>query len=282
MFELSVENSNGEILNFYSNPFYTVYKIEGLEPPKASLNFSEMANFDGSRYNSGRLENRNIVLYIKIHGNIETNRINLYKYFAGKKLIKIYYKNKSRDVYEEGRVESFEITPFSMNEIAQISIICDNPYWRDAEETTTSFSNTFDLFEFPFSIAEEGIPFSEIGTLTTITINNSEIETGFIITLTAISNQILNPKIVNRTNQTFFALNYDLKVGDVITINTQRNQKEVTLLRGGTKTNIINYIAKGSTWLQLEAGDNELSYECDEGASNLKVVMTAVKCYEGV
>lgn len=282
MYAVSVKNEQGNVLNFYNNANYAIYKIDGLNPPPAALNFSEMANYDGSRYNSGRIENRNVVLYIKIYGDVETNRINLYKYFASKKLVRIYYENKTRNVYIDGRVETFEVDPFSENEVAQISMICDDPFWKEVNTTEIEFSNVVSLFEFPFAIEEEGIEFSRIDSLTVSTIVNGEIETGVIIDFEAKTSQILNPKIINRTNQTYFGVNYDMQQGDLIRINTLRAQKSVTLIRDGVETNIINHMQQGSTWITLEPGENEMSYECDNGASNLKVTVSAVKCYEGV
>ena len=70
-----------------------------------------MANFDGGKYNSGQLEMRNLVLTVKIYPEIETNRINLYKYFPSKKIVRIYYQNETRDVYIDGMVETVEIDP---------------------------------------------------------------------------------------------------------------------------------------------------------------------------
>jgi hypothetical protein len=39
---------------------------------------------------------------------------------------------------------------------------------------------------------------------------------------------------------------------------------------------------QGSTWIQLIPGNNEISYECDEGSANVVVTVTATKCFEGV
>ena len=282
MFNLSVRNNKGEILDLTNESRYDLYKIYGLNPTPATLNFSQLANYDGSIYNSGQLGNRNIVLYIKIHNDAENNRINLYKYFQLKKMIRIFYENDTRSVYIDGYVETFEVEYFSMNEVVQISIICPNPYWKADEETQLYFSNVIDLFEFPFSIPEEGVEFSVRESITTAYIDSGETETGITIEFRANTNQILNPKFINRTTQEYFALYFDMNEGDVIRVNTRRGEKSVTLIRKGVETNIINLIQPGSKWVHLEAGINELSYECDEGQSNLTVYVLATKCYEGV
>lgn len=282
MYNVKIENQNGEILDLYTNPAYTVFKIDGLTPPDATLNFSELANYDGGTYNSSHLEMRNIVLYIKIHNPAEENRIELYKYFPSKKQIRIYYKNEHRDVYIDGRVEKFECDPFTMNEIAQISILCGNPYWIDSETIKLTFSKIEKLFEFPFAISEDGIEFSRIIKDNTNYFNNSGSEIGMLIEFTAKANGILNPKFYNRTAQKFFGVNFTMNDGDIIQISTFKGNKFVKLIRNGIESNIINTRQNGSEWLTLISGTNELSYESDEGENNLDVVMTAYKYYEGV
>ena len=124
MYSLKVENERGEALELTGNPNYTVYKIEGLNPPQATINSSVNTTTDGSSINSVRLENRNIVIYTTIEGDVEANRINLYKYFPVKKTVKLYFSNSSREVYIEGKVELIECDLFSNKQVAQISIIC--------------------------------------------------------------------------------------------------------------------------------------------------------------
>lgn len=282
MYTLKVENNRGEMLSFDDWKKYDILKIDGLEPPKASLNFSEMANYDGSIFNSSRLENRNIVLYIKIHNPAEENRINLYKYFQMKKQVRIYYENNSRSVYVNGYVETFECGYFELNQTVQISIICNDPYWKEEHKTEIEFSRVIGLFEFPMDIPPEGIEFSTVQTELSTFIENSEIETGVTIEFRANTNQILNPKFINRTTQEYFAVKFDMQQGDIIRVNTRRGNKSVTLIRNGIETNIINDMIRGSTWIQLAPGVNELSYECDEGAENLNVYLSTYRCYEGV
>lgn len=282
MFTISVENHHGEILNLSESPMYDVLRIDGLSPPPATLNFSQMANFDGGKYNSGQLEMRNLVLTVKIYPDIETNRINLYKYFPSKKTVRIYYQNETRDVYIDGMIETVEIDPFTINETAQISILCPDPYWKERDESRLNFSNVISLFEFPFSIPEEGIEFSRLQKLTTAFFNNGEIETGFTIEFQATSSQILNPKFINRTTQEFFGLNVDMAEGDIIRINTRRGEKSVKLIRDGIETSIIGDRQSGSSWIQMAPGRNELSYECDNGSEYLIVSVYTHVLYGGV
>ena len=109
MFDCSIENGYGELLALTNHPKYTVYQIDGLDPPTATINTSIVANFDGSRFNSARAGERNIVIYLAVEHECEKNRIELYKYVRAKHPITFYYKNDSRDVYIDGYVENMQI-----------------------------------------------------------------------------------------------------------------------------------------------------------------------------
>lgn len=282
MYRLIIENEKGEQLELTNNRNYDVIGVTGTNPPVAAINTVNVAGMDGSRYNSSRTEQRNIVITLNIQHPIEENRLTLYKFFRVKRWVKIYYKNNHRDVYIEGYVESLENNPWTQLQQPQISIICPQPYWLSTSETTVRFSNSIALFEFPFSIPADGIEFSTLQNITTATVNAGEIETGCIIQFHATANQILNPKFYNRTTNKFFGLDFDMYQGDVITVNSLKGEKAVTLLRSGVKTNILSDRTSGSTLLTLVPGENELSFGADEGEANLEASLTLVQKFEGV
>lgn len=282
MYTLIVENEQGEQLELTQNQNYDVLEVDGLNPPTAAINTVEIAGVDGARFNSSRIQTRNIVIMLNIKPPIEINRLELYKYFRVKRYIKVYYKNDNRNVFAEGYVETFENNLFGMTQQPQISIICPNPFWKSVSELQVEFSNTVSLFEFPFSIPSEGIEFSTIQRIITTYINAGDVATGAIIKFYATTDQILNPKFYNRTTGQFFGLDLEMNQGDVITINTQQGEKSVTLLRDGVITNILSDRTLGSTWIIFEPGENEISYGADQGQNNLNVSVIAVQKYEGV
>ena len=105
MYTLQVKNDRDNMLTLTGNPHYNVYKIEGLNPPQATVNSSVNSTTDGITVNSVRVESRNIVIFMTIEGEVEKNRINLYKYFPVKKTVTLYFENGSRSVFIEGVVE---------------------------------------------------------------------------------------------------------------------------------------------------------------------------------
>lgn len=282
MYSLKVENDRGNILELTNNQDYTVFKIEGLNPPQVTINSSVNTTTDGSSINSARLENRNIVIYTTIDGDVETNRINLYKYFPVKKSIKLYFKNNSRDVYIEGTVELIECDQFTNKEVAQISIICPKPYFKDIENLVTSFGDVSSMFEFPFSISKTGIEISGITTNQRRSIiNTGDIETGVIIKLFS-TGTVVNPVIYDVLKRTQLKLNFTMLASDTIVINTNVGEKFIELIRDGVTYNAMGYMAQDSTWFIMEAGDNVFTYDADSGNSYLQLTFTTSILYSGV
>jgi hypothetical protein len=282
VYHLIVENEAGDQLELTNNRNYDVLSVGGTNPPVAAINTVNVAGMDGSKFNSSRAQQRNIVITLNIHHPIEANRWALYKFFRVKRWVKLYYQNSRRDVYIEGYVESLENNPWSQVQQPQISIICPQPYWLSASDTTINFSSSRAAFEFPFSIPSEGIEFSTLEQIVSEVVNVGEVQTGGIITFFATADQIVNPKFYNRTANTFFGIDIEMSQGDLITVNSLIGQKSVTLLRDGVTTNILSDRTDGSTWLTLGPGENEVSFGADEGSEDLQATLTIVRKFEGV
>ena len=282
MYSLKVENDRGNTLELTNNPKYTVFKIEGLNPPQATINSSVNTTTDGSSINSVRLENRNIVIYTTIEGDVETNRINLYKYFPVKKTVKLYFNNGTRDIYIEGVVELIECDLFTNKQVAQISIVCPRPYFKDVNDLVTIFSDVSLLFEFPFSISKTGVELSAISINQRRSIvNTGDVETGLIIKLFA-TGTVVNPVVYDVLNRTQLKINFTMLPSDTLIINTNIGEKSIELIRGGVSYNALGYMAQDSTWFMVESGDNVFTYDADSGNSNLQLTFTTSVLYSGV
>lgn len=285
MFTLKIENIKNTILELTQNEDkYQVLSVKGLNPPNAQINRSTVAGLDGSKFNSSKLEERNIVITLKLNGDIETNRINLYNYFNTKQWCKIYYKNESRDVYIEGYVETCECDLFTNNEIMQISIICPNPYFKGMEEIVDDISKSIAAFEFPFAIDSTGIEFSRIdNSKITNVYNNSESETGVIIVIDVLNN-CDKIQIKNVSTGETFTLNYNFLEDDKITIDTNKGSKSISLLRNAQTINLFSGLTSDSTFFQLSIGDNYFSYLVDNGTNDdaIHIVFKHYTLYGGV
>lgn len=282
MYTLIAENKYGEQLELTNNPRYVITDIDGLYPPEGVINTTQVANMDGSVFNSSRINDRVITITMAINGPAEANRLLLYRYFKTKYPVRLYYENGVRDVYIDGYVSKFSVEYFEKKQTAQIEISCPVTLFRAVKESVTEFANIENMFVFPFAIEAAGIPFSEIalGEQKTI-INGGDVETGVVIHLNALGT-VLNPKIYNVDTSDRMTLSVEMRAGDEITINTRKKEKSITLLRDGVQTNIVGKLDAGSTWFNLIPGDNVFTYEADEFPEHLQCIFIINNQFEGV
>lgn len=293
MFTFTIENRNGDQLKLTQDEqHYQIIGIEGLNPPNALIRTSTVAGMDGSKFASSKLEERNVVITVKINGDVEQNRLKLYRYFRTKHYCKMYYKNTSRDVYIEGYVETIENDLFQQGQTMQISVICPDPYFNSIDEIVNDISKVLGAFEFPFAFGADGvidptdtdpaIEFSTYDDDRMVNIHNGgESVVGLTIEMSAIGD-VVNPTIYNVDTRESFGLNLTIMEGDVVRINTNSGQKSVTLTRDGVTTNQINKVLRQSVWLTLAMGDNQFTYTATTGLESLFVVFTHRTRYEAV
>ena len=284
MFELILENAAGDQINFSQNSAFTVTEIQGLNPPEATINTSEMALIDGAKFNSSKLNMRTINVAFAIEYQAAKNRLEVFKVLKSKQWVKMTYNGQYRQVYIDGYIQSIDITYFEMKQIVTCSILCPSPYFKEAQMVVNELRNIISTFHFPFASTEEpelvfGYYSNDIG----ITIENEgDVECGMIIELYA-RDEVSNPIIYNYVTREFIGLNFDMEQADLITIDTRQGQKTATLLRNGVETSIFNSVIQGSTWLQLSANGDAFVYEVGTGAAgDLLVTFKHNNLYEGV
>jgi hypothetical protein len=171
-----------------------------------------------------------------------------------------------------------------MKQVVTCSILCPSPYLKSAQVIVDELKSIVNAFHFPFSSTETpqivfGYFSNDVGVIVE---NQGDVECGMIIELYARS-AISNPKVYNYITQDFIGINYTFQSADLITIDTRKGERSVTLLRNGVETNLFNYVMQGSTWLQLEAQGSTFVYEVGEGSlGDLMVSFKHSNLYEGV
>lgn len=299
---VKVTNYMGESLTIpliWNGGPFEIEKIEGLGPPKATVNTTEIATNDGSKFNSARATERNVVVYLILHGApmIEDARQLSYKYFPVKKPLQLEIETDNRHCVVEGYPESNEPNIFSDSEDTQVSIVCPNPYWKSAGDDGIQeviFHGVAPNFEFPFSnesLIEDKIEFGLIDRRKeNVVYYDGDAEQGITIIIEAIGT-VKNLTIYNIRTREKMAISHDELVsftgsgivnGDTITISTVKGHKSIELLRDGVTTNILNCIGKDDDWFMLSKGDNIFGYTADEGSDYLDFKINYSSLYEGI
>lgn len=283
MFELKLENSNGSVVNINDGVNYVVTSITGLNPPSASLFVSKSSNRKGGRYNGSTLNERNIIVTIKLLGDIEAARNALYEWIDTEQYVKVYYRNGVKNVYCEGYVEDCPIDLFTDNEVISVAILCPNPYWKDLQEISTNIDAFFKQFVFPFSISESGMPISTVLDQTATSLYYTGAETGLVITVQFLDN--VNEFTVCDANNTSrkFTVKYPFVKGEVLEIDTESSPKTCKITHTDKKTeNAMKYVSGAPTWFTLKKGHNYFDYFADGAKGNVSVTLTFRQKYLGV
>ena len=267
---LTVTNPKGETLRLeLTNPDPSglyIKDIEGLGPPKANINTSELATIDGSLYASSRCENRNIVITLGMlfAPTIEDSRQKTYKFFPIKK------------------------------ESTQISIICPDPYFYEVGGSEKVYTNVEPLFEFPFSNESLTENLLEMGKMVddprAVLSYVGDMDTGVVITIHALTKsgditlynvdtrehfKIFDAQIKALTGAVFDA-------GDDIIISTVKGNKYARLLREGKETNIISAVDMDADWFQVSNGVNMFNFVTQEEEANLLITFSYKNAYGGI
>lgn len=281
-YNLTWENWRGTRLDL-TNERSGIYidRVDGLSPVKAVHSATSSPYIDGARLNNVRIGVRNIVIYLELHRNVEENKLLLYQLFRKKKEGTLYYKSAERDVYIKGYVEDITPNQYSTPVTVQIVLVCYDPYFIDAQAIVTEIAHNIPKLRFPFSITEPR-PFGIYGENTTQTLtNDGDEQLGMLIHIYA-SDRAEIPKVYNNETGEFFEIGIELMAGDEIVINTKQGEHAVTLKRAAQEFNVFNAITRGSSWLQLDVGQNTFGATASSGGDLLRFMLSAAERYEGV
>lgn len=283
MFELELENESGKIVNINDGVDYEVISVSGLNPPPALIFTAKSPNRKGAKYNGSTLDVRNIVITIKLLGDVEENRNALYDWVDTEQYIKIRYRNGLKNVYCEGHVEDCDIDLFTDNETVALAVLCEDPFWKDMREVAVDIQTVLKQFLFPFAIDTAGVPLSTIRDSNATSIFNSGAETGVRITVKS-NGTVKNLQIYDEADTTKrFSLNLTLEKNWIVEIDSENSPKTCRLFKpDGTVENILRHVGNNPTWFTLKKGNNRFGYLAESGTAEAEVTFGFTAKYKGV
>lgn len=274
-------NSKNRRLIIGEDPGFQLVDLQGINPPKASFSTSTLAGFDGSRITSSMVNARNIILVLQLSGDIEANKLKLYDIFKIKRSGNLIYNSETLSIQIEAYVEGIEIPPMVWPIKALISLLCPQPYFEDLQDILIEVVAIDPALSFPLELFSSGI---EIGIIypseAQNIVNPGDIPIGMIVKFQAIG-PVIKPKIINTITLESLELNLTLQSGEIITINTESGKKRIELNQAGVITNQFNSLVLGSTFLQLDEGDNVLYTTSQSGSSFLMTQIIIRPRYSG-
>lgn len=222
-----------------------IQRITGLNPADITLFIGDFSR-DGGTYQGRRVGNRNIVMTIDLNPNpalgetVSGLREILYKIFVDPLVDNDYvklnlYTDDGRVRYLVGYTEKFETELFSVETMAQISMLCPDPYLRDDSEIV--LTNGIGWIQVPFTY--EGTA-----------------ETGFEVTI-----NITTPTstLTLENNGKTMVITRPFVVGEQVKIKTVRGSRSLTVIPlVGDEVSILGGLSPSSPWLELHSQANTM------------------------
>lgn len=245
---VDIANSSGNTLQLpllSAAAGYAVRDIEGLDPVKAALTYSSMAQLDGGQAQNARRDVRNITMKLGlvpdyISTTVDSLRQNLFDYLMPKANIGMtFWKDGAAYALASGQVESLSNSMFTADPEVDVSIICYNPDFTSPTTTTQSLNTTNSTDTTAVSYTGT----SDTGVIFTLSIDRTC--TAFSLYNTSPDNTTQIMQVVG----TFAS-------GDVVTINTIPGSRGISLTRASITTSILFYLDPTSSWVTLQKGVN--------------------------
>lgn len=234
MIKITAINFMGESLEL-SPDKYAIKKVTGLSPQGGTISTQKMARH-GTEFNNSTTDERNIVIDLRILGDVEANRDALYNAFPTSLPVTLVIETDKKMASIVGYVETCEVDFFEVITVGQISIICPDPFFK-TEEAAHEAGGT---------AAEAAIIKS-----------SSPYETGYKVSV-AFTGAASNFFMTNMTTREFLSVIHDFAAGDVLEIDTE----ERTVYINGVNA----YNSKGGTsWALLSHGENRIA--CNPAAT---------------
>ena len=224
MIQIKATNFMGESL-VLSPEKYPIKKVSGLSPMGGTISTQKMARH-GTEYINSTTDQRNIVIDLRVLGDVETNRDALYRVFPTSMPVTLELKTWKKTVTIVGYVETCEVDFFEMTAVGQISIICPDPFFKGSVAT------------------------HEVGTAPVTVSSSCPHETGYRVAVT-FREQVTIFALTNQTTGEQLIIRLRFNAGDVMEIDTE----ERTVYVNG----INAYNSKAGSWALLQLGENKLT-----------------------
>lgn len=258
-----------------------ITEISGLDTIENVIGKENPANGDGEKITSERITSRAIdfIASVKNRRNNEVERRNALEFFNPKHGFLLYITNGGVTRWIEATLERFQCQnkPKDRHATMSVALMCEDPYFYSVDNYGKNIAAITGCFGFPYmSGIGKGFKTGIFNFAKKINIEN----TGDVDTYTKIiieaDGTVENPKIIQ--NDAFIRILDVLESGDVIEIDMVQN----TIKKNGA--NCIGKVDRHSAFsgMVLRIGDNDVSFDADNGNTNMKVVLYYNLKYVGV
>lgn len=276
-------NSNGDSVSLGRAAPFFLKELEGTGGVTADIQTQKAPYQDGETYIDTLLEPRAIsittVIMTKTHQELAERRRQLARVFNPKLGPGVLLYETGTTIKEiEAVVDLAPVFPSGKEnrgiafQTALIDLVCPSPFWTDdyteSKEIVTWLGGISFPLVLPTTFAMKGPPIINI-------VNKGDVETPVRIEF---QGPATNPKIIKRDTGEYIQVNRELVYGDTLVVTTDFGAKRVEI----NGENVFNWIDLGSSFWQLDVGDNVIEYSSDDPVEPAAVSISYRNRYVGV
>lgn len=278
-------NSRGQSIQLGNDGPFILTKIEGTGAVNVDIQTSKSPYQDGVSYHGNTLEPRLLSIEVMLLAETMEEMIN-----HRRTISRVFNPKLSEGtlIYEIGNIrreikaiselapvfpESEDIRTFKeYMQPGLIQLYCPSPFWLDDFEASEEIITWIGGMTFPLRLPTA---FSMAGEKAINIINNGDVGAPVTIKITGTAT---NPKITNNTIGEYIKINRTLTIDDTLVITTAFGDKRVEL----NGDNVFHYIDMGSTFFNLEIGDNLIELQTDEVSDTANIELSYRNRYIGI
>ncbi|MEG0906584.1 MAG: phage tail family protein [Anaerovoracaceae bacterium] len=287
MEKLIYVNEKNNKAEFSSDSVFFAIEVSGISDINSNLYTNTSSGRPGETCSGNHIEPRGIEIEGIINTKGEQSKLNNRRYLT--KILnpnlsgKLIYINENFVRVIDCKVTSPKFEEENKDIRFTIQIICPYPYWKEEYESRKDIANWMGAFEFDLEIPGEGIEmeYREPSLIVNV-FNRGDVSVGAKVEFRSLGT-VRGPKILNIDTGEFINFpDLEMKLGDVLMVNTHYGKKEATLYRDGVEEDMFRYIDIESSYINLQPGDNLFRYEAVENLELLEVAIYYNNEYLGV
>ncbi len=275
-------NTKKEAVTFGKEPPFILTNVDGLEAVQNEIKTATQYGIEGAIKTGERYGVRDLSIEGVIVAETEDDRL-LFR----RKLVTLFSRDVAGTIIyrERGKAYSIDVeiehapafrepdqrpdhVPFLINLKAL------DPYWRDESfyNALIPLSKSESLFEFPLDITDS-FEFATMKSGEIVQIrNDGDVDVGCVFYMNFLG-EVINPKIYNVLDQSFFGFNGTYTVADGFELSTVAGQKYAYRIKNNNKLNAMHERLMDSRFIVLKQGENYLQVQAKSGVENILVNM---------
>lgn len=270
MLKLEYITEKGAVLPLTNNSKFKLSNVDGITLAEVDISSTTVSGMDGDFVTAKTTQPRSIVLDISIEtADVETVKRYIMQYIKPKQTATLRMTQNDRVTQIKGIVESIEMPRFSNAVTMQVSLYCSQPYWEDVDSNVTEITEVLDMHYFTdepddmLYFIDDGIVMGEYDANRTKTIvNDGDVSVGMDIHIIALGG-VTNP-VLYKSNGEYIGADVTMETNDEIIIKTGKGEKSITM----NGENIMSKLRRGSTWIQLDIGDEDYTIDSEDGTES--------------